>query len=302
MKDVNYYLSHPGMLLNAATRRLFGGLLPERTKIKLLYHYITGEKLDLDHPKTFSQKLNWLKLYDRKPIYHKMVDKYDAKLFVKDVLGEDRSVPTLGVWNSFEEIDWDSLPNEFVIKATHDCASFYFVRDKKSLDKVACKNRVCSHWNKDYYDDCLEWPYKGLKPRIIAEPIIHDGKMPYLRDFKFYCFNGEPKVFYITSDKGTNLPIKQNFYDIEGTPIDLEDANYPGNPISPELPEHLKEMVEDARKLSQNMYHLRVDFYETADNYYLGELTFYEDAGYCKFKPDVWNQTLGDWIKLPTDK
>ena len=142
-----------------------------------------------------------------------------------------------------------------------------------------------------------------MKSRIIAEPLLIDSRSPYLRDFKFYCFNGEPKVFYITSDKGGSLPTRQDFFDINGNHIDLEEAHYSSNPVkTPDLPSNLDEMVSIARKLAKDTYHIRVDFYEVDGKVYIGELTLMEAGGYCSFKPDEWNTKLGSWIKLPIDK
>ena len=153
-----------------------------------------------------------------------------------------------------------------------------------------------------YYKVSREWQYKGLKSRIIAEPLLKDNRFPYLRDFKFYCFNGEPKVFYITSDKGGNLPTRQDFFDIDGNHIDLEDIHYTNNPVkAPDLPEHLDEMIALARLLAKNTYHLRVDFYEVNGKIYVGELTLEEAAGFCSFQPEQWNYRLGEWIHLPID-
>ena len=262
-----------------------------------------GYPLDLKHPKTFAEKLQWLKLYDRKPVYHQMVDKVESKSLIDGVVGVGHTIPTFGVYDSFEQIDWEALPNQFILKATHDSGSYYIVKDKKTMDKQRCKKKLYIHWNKDYYKGSREWQYKGLKSRIIAEPLLSDSSTPYLRDFKFYCFNGEPKVFYITSDKGGDLPTREDFFDINGVHMDLEDSHYTPNPIQPPaLPIHLEKMVEMARLLSQNTYHLRVDFYEIAGKIYVGELTFHENAGFCSFKPDHWNRTLGDWIKLPVDE
>lgn len=218
-------------------------------------------------------------------------------------MGGGYVIPTLGVYDSFEQIDWESLPNQFVLKATHDSGSFYIVKDKKTVDKNNVKKQLYIHWNKDYFSYYREWQYKGIKSRIIAEPLLVDNRFPYLRDFKFYCFNGEPKVFYITSDKGGSLPTRQDFFDVLGNHLDLEDAHYTSNPIkTPEMPLNLGKMVEIARKLAKDTYHIRVDFYEIDGRVYVGELTLQEAAGFCSFKPDHWNYTLGDWIQLPFEK
>lgn len=296
--SIAYYFLHPSAGLHALRTKF-----DDKYAIKRQWNAVMDYPLNLKNPRTFAEKLQWLKLYDRKPIYHQMVDKVDAKMFINRVLGSDYAVPTLGVYDCFEEIDWESLPQQFILKATHDSGSFFIVNDKSVVDKHKCKARLYRHWEKGYYGCHREWQYKGLKHRIVAEPLLKDEKTPYLRDFKFYCFNGEPKVFYITSDKGDSLPTRQDFFDIDGNHLDLEDAHYTNNPLHiPDLPLHLDDMVAMARKLACDTYHLRVDFYEIGDRVYVGELTFHEDAGFCSFIPDRWNYTLGDWIHLPIEK
>lgn len=303
MKDTKYYLSHPGMFINGAIRRVFRPILSDKSTLKLMYRYNMGEKLDLKHPVTFSQKLNWLKLYDRKPIYHQMVDKYDAKIFINNKLGEEYAVPTLGLWNSFEEIDWEMLPNEFVLKATHDCGSYYIVRDKSKIDKDACKKRLYRFWNQDYSKHCLEWQYTGLKSRIIAEPLIKDGSGECPTDYKIFTFNGEPKIFYITSGRGSAEGVREHFYNMEGQLLDISQDGFKGDPNKqPPFPTQLDKMIKISRILSENTYHLRVDFYEAYGKLYVGELTLCDGGGFHDFEPEHWNRTIGDWIHLPTDK
>lgn len=273
-------------------------------------HYITRKfiwrlnyKPNIDHPVTFQEKLQWIKLHDRKPIYHTMVDKYDAKQFIIDKLGDDKyCIPTLGIYNSFEEIDFGKLPNQFVLKCTFDSGSYYICTDKSKFDKEVAKKRLLVNWKYNYYYYSREWPYKGLKHRIIAEPLLVDEKYPYLRDFKFYCFNGEPKVCYITSDKGGDLPTRQDFFDMEGNHLDLQDAHYTNNPVRcPDLPVNFRQMQELCRIFAKDTYHLRVDFYEVNGHIYCGEFTFFESGGFCEFKPEKYNTILGNWMKLPKD-
>ena len=271
--------------------------------VKLEHRFVLGKKLHLKKPVLFSEKLQWLKLYDRKDIYHQMVDKYDVKKYIADIVGDEYNIPTLGVWNSFEDIDFDSLPDKFVLKGTFDSASFFICKDKSTLQKETIKKRLYVNWNRDYYLYSREWPYKGLNHRIIGEPLLEDPTCPYLRDFKFYCFNGEPKVLYITSDKGGNLPTKQDFFDMEGNHLEMQDAHYPNNPVKrPDLPVNFDKMKELCRSLAKNTYHLRVDFYEIEGKILVGELTFYEAGGYCEFTPEKYNLILGDWIKLPINE
>lgn len=278
----------------------------DKRYIKWKFWLTFGEKCNLDNPKTFQEKLQWIKLHDRKPIYHAMVDKYDAKKFVAEKVGEEYVIPTLGVWDRFEDIDFDTLPNQFIIKNTYDSGTYYICKDKSKVDVSEIRKRLMidhSSRKVDYYLFSREWPYKGLKHRIIAEPLLKDNSYPYLRDFKFYCFNGEPKLFYITSDKGGDLPTRQDFFDISGNHLEIQDQHYTNNPIkSPDLPQNLSKMVEMCRILAKDTYHLRVDYYEINGHIYCGEFTFFEAGGFCKFTPEKYNRILGDWIKLPFEQ
>lgn len=301
-KYFNYLFNEPLLLIDILLRRT-GDFISDVPYLKARFRLRMGYNMNLQNPVTFAEKLQWLKLYDRKTIYHQMVDKYDSKVFVNNTVGSGYTIPTLGLYDSFEQIDWDSLPQKFVLKATHDSGSYYIVNDKDIVDKSKCKKQLYKNWYRDYYYLGREWQYKGLRKRIIAEPLLVDSRFPYLRDFKFYCFNGEPKIFYITSDRGNNSTVKQDFFDIEGNHLDLEDKHYTKNLIkTPDLPAHLDEMVSLARLLSKNTYHLRVDFYEIEGKIYVGELTFHEDAGFCSFKPESWNYILGSWITIPKVK
>lgn len=278
--------------------------LSDEVYLKWIYKKYMKKDLDLEHPVLFQEKLQWIKLNDRKPIYHQMVDKIDAKKIVAEKVGAEYCIPTLGEYDRFEDIDFDKLPNAFVLKSTFDSCSYYICTDKSKIkSKAGIKRRLYTHWDYDYSLWSREWPYKGLKHRIIAEPLLVDNDAPYLRDFKFYCFNGEPKIFYITSDKGGDLDTKQDFFDIQGNHIEIQDAHYPNNPVKcPDLPKNLDKMVEFCRIFAKDTYHLRVDFYEVNGKLLCGEFTFFENGGFCEFAPDKYNRILGDWIKLPIDK
>ncbi len=281
---------------------IFKSLIGEVSLIKKTFKDEYGFDIDLEHPKTFSEKLQWIKLNDHKEIYHTMADKYDCKSLITNIAGGGYIIPTLGIYDSFEQIDFDALPNQFVLKPTFDSGTFYICRDKSTIDKKQIRRRLYKYWNTGFYYQSKEWQYKGLKRRIMAEPLLQDDCCPYLRDFKFYCFNGEPKIFYITSDKGGNLPTREDFFDIIGNPIGMEDFYYRKNPVAtPSLPKNLDDMVRISRLMAKDTYHLRVDFYEVNGKVYCGELTFFERGGFCKFVPDEWNRTLGDWIRLPID-
>ena len=284
-------------------RRVLINSLSDKLYLQLVYYRNLKRILNLKRPKLFSEKLQWLKLYDRKDFYHNMVDKYEAKKFIVERVGEQNVIQTLGLWEEFEKIDFDILPDKFVLKCTHDSGSFYICKDKSNLDKEVLKRKLLRNFELDYFYNSREWPYKGIKARIIAEPLLEDPTCSYLRDYKFYCFNGEPKIFYITSDKGGDLPTRQDFFDITGKHLDIQDKHYTNNPQkTPDLPRNLDEMLRLARIFAKDTYHLRVDFYEIKNQVYVGEFTFFEGSGFCEFIPEKYNKLLGDWIHLPIDK
>lgn len=303
MKRIWKAVTHPRLLSLFILNKFAPFISNDRKYIKVKYWLRLGSLCDLDNPKTFQEKLQWIKLNDRKPIYHQMVDKYDAKKLIAERVGDEYVIPTIGLWDKFDDIDFEQLPNQFIIKNTHDSGTYFICQDKNKLDILQVRKRLLIDERKhDYYYYSREWPYKGLKHRIIAEPLLKDDKSPYLRDFKFYCFNGEPRLFYITSDKGCGLPTKQDFFDINGNHLEIQDKEYPNNLIRcPLLPSNLNIMVELCRILAKDTYHLRIDFYEINDKVYVGEFTFFESGGFCYFTPEKYNRILGDWIKLPTD-
>ena len=285
-------VTHPKLLAGYLLTKNAARISDDRKYIQWKYWLTFGEKCDLDNPKTFQEKLQWIKLNDRKPIYHQMVDKYDAKRFIAERVGEEYVIPTLGVWDRFEDVDFDSLPNQFIIKNTHDSGTYFICKDKSKLDiKEVRKRLLIDSRKEDYYVFSREWPYKGLKHRIIAEPLLNDKKNDYLTDYKFFTFNGEPMFFYITSNRGRE----------GGKLLDLNQYGYYNNDITPELPRNLSEMINLSRILSKSTYHLRVDFYEVDDRVYCGELTFFDGGGLHPFTPEKYNRILGDWIKLPID-
>jgi hypothetical protein len=301
-KVFHYLFKQPSVI----TEELFiryakGKNYSDEEYIKKLYFWRKWHRLNLDNPLTFSEKCQWLKLYDHKPIYHQMVDKYDAKQLVASMIGEEYVIPTYGVWESVDDIDWNSLPDRFIIKPTHlgGGAGVIVCKDKTILDIENAKKELSETLKLNLFPKYREWGYKNMKPRIIAEQLLEDHTCAYLRDYKFYCFNGEPKVFYITSDKGIS-ETRQDFFDINGNHLELEDAMYPSNQVKiPDLPVHLDKMLKIVRELAKDIPHVRIDLYEIEDRIYFGEWTFYEGGGFAKFKPSQWNYTLGDWIKLP---
>ncbi len=267
--------------------------------LKLRFYERMGKKLNLENPQTFSEKLQWLKLYDRKPIYTTMVDKHAVKEYVAERIGEDYIIPTLGVWDNFDEIDFDALPERFVLKCTHDSGGLVICRDKDKLDKEAAKAKLNKSLKQNFYYHTREWPYKNVKPRVIAEQYMADStKNQDLLDYKFMCFNGEVKCSFVCSDRFSEKELHVTFFDREWRIMPFE-RKYPRRREGFPKPLNYNKMLKLAEKLSVGIPFLRVDFYEVDGKIYFGELTFFPGSGMEKFSPEEWDYTLGSWIQLP---
>lgn len=296
MKSI-YYIKEPGRLVAAVVKRLPLRFLEDKTYCSLIYRLRTGKKMDWDTPKTYNQKLQWIKLYDHRPEYTVMVDKCAAKQWVAKRIGEQYIIPTLGVWQHFDEIDFDTLPDQFVLKCTHDSGGLVIVKDKKTLDKKAAKRKLEKCLRKNYYYFNREWAYKGVPPRIIAEKYMVDETGTDLKDYKVFTFDGQPKLIQVDFDRFTNH--RRNLYTPQWQYIDAE-IDYPADPkvkIAP--PQKLDEMLKLAHKLSVGYPHIRVDFYSIREHIYFGELTLYHGGGLETFRPEEFGKTLGDWLILP---
>jgi hypothetical protein len=274
-------------------------VLSDKTHIKVRYALKMGKKLNLENPETFNEKLQWLKLYDRKPEYTTMVDKVDVKKYVAERIGEEYIIPTLGVWNSFDEIDFDKLPNQFVLKVTHDSGGLVICKDKSTFDKKAAKKKIKKAMKRNYYLIHREWPYKNVQKRILAEQYMEDTKTKELRDYKFFAFDGVVKALFIASERqAADCETKFDFFDENFNHLPLSNGHPNANP-TPEKPQSFEKMKELAAALSKGIPHLRVDFYEVNGRPYVGELTFSHWDGLVPFDPEEWDYTFGSWINLP---
>ena len=291
-KARNYCLAHIVL-----SRRL--DRFSDEKVLRFIYWFSLGKKLNTQDPVTYTEKMQWLKLNDRKDIYTAMVDKSTAKDFISDRIGKAHVIPTLGIWAHFSEVDFDKLPDSFVLKCTHDSGSCVICKSKQSFDKEKYSAYFEERLHRNYYFNYREWPYKNIQPRIVAEPYMHDASgtgAEDLTDYKFFCFNGEPKFMYITQEK-SKLP----YVDI----FDMEFNRLPfslGDPASDSVisrPTHFEEMRDMAVKLSAGIPHLRVDFYVVDDIVYVGELTFFHSAGFPKIEPPEWDEIIGSWLNLP---
>lgn len=279
--------------------------LPDKQYLELMYSAAMGKKLNLKKPQTFNEKLQWLKLYYRNPDCVTMVDKYLSKKYVADRIGEEYVVPLYGVWNSFDEIDFDSLPEQFVLKTTHDCGGVVVCKDKSTFDKEKAKAFLEKHLAHQYFYHCREWVYKQVKPRIIAEKFMKDSKDQIeegLTDYKFFCFDGEPKAMFIATDRAKeDTETKFDFFDMEFNHLPFING-HPNSEKTIAKPEQFELMIELSKKLSEGLPHVRVDFYESEGQIYFGELTFFHWGGFVPFEPAEWDLTLGEWINLPEGK
>ena len=256
-----------------------------------------GFNFDLKNPKTFNEKLQWLKLHDRKELYTKLVDKYEVKKYISDLFGAEYVIPTIGVYESFNEIDFSKLPNQFVIKCTHDSSSVIICKDKSKLDINECARKINKALKRNYYYPGREWPYKDVKPRILVEEYMED-ESGELKDYKFFCFNGEPKLVLVCSERFSSSNMCKTWFNSNWELMPISEG---GHRVDESLkkPFGFEQMKEMATKLSSEMAFVRVDFYEINSRVYFGEITFFPASGFEKFTPDDWNTKLGDMITLP---
>lgn len=286
-------------------RGLFGSvkdcvskILPDKLYLSILFRYHMGYWMDWDNPTTFSEKLQWLKIYDRNPLYTRLVDKFAVKEYVASIIGEEYIIPTLGVWDRVEDIEWDKLPQQFVLKTTHGGGSMGVVicTDKVYFDKKKAIKQLRGSLKTDLYVVWKEWPYKNVTPRIIAELYMGDETGEALKDYKFFCFDGVPKIVQV--DYGRFVNHKRNLYDIEWNRLPFS-LGFPTDwDCEIEKPEALGEMIDMVKRLSKGIPHVRVDLYYIDGKVYFGEMTFYHGSGFEKFTPEEYNKFFGELIFL----
>ena len=299
MQPIINYIKHPGSLLDSMVHH-YGQWLPDSIYLKLRYRFNMGKRLNLKNPKTFSEKLQWLKLYDRNPEYIKMVDKILVKDYVAGIIGKEIIIPILGVWNKPEDIDWDLLPKQFVLKTNHSGGSTGVVicKDKATFDTKSAIRQMNTSLKEDVYRNLREWPYKNIERKVFAEAYIEpDPNLKDLPDYKFFCFNGEPKYCQVISGRGTKMSI--DFFDYEWKHLPFHEPKcYPFAIIEPEKPSCFETMWVTASKLAQGIAFCRIDFYQSKDKVFFGEITFYPTSGMGGFQPEEWDYKLGEWISL----
>ena len=272
--------------------------LSDEDFLKKVFPKYMGYPLDLENPKTFSEKLQWLKVNFRDPIQTVMVDKHEAKHFIAQRVGNQYIIPTISVWNSVDDIDLDRLPNQFVLKCTHDSGGIVICKDKSTLDWEAAKAKLRTFLKRDYSRIAREWPYKNVPRRIIGEEYLSELGSNDILDYKMYCFHGEPKLTVVCSNRFSKTGTRMNFYDIDWNPMGIHFGHYPPLPTEFPKPDTYGEMQQVAMELSQGCPFLRVDFYEIKGHIFIGELTFFPGAGFERFRPMSKDYELGEWLHL----
>jgi hypothetical protein len=300
MSQITKFIKNPSLIFGALGHRGFFNWMSDEKYLKILYKLRTGQKLNLDDPQTFNEKLQWLKLHDRRPEYTTMVDKYAVKKYVADKIGKQYIIPTLGAWDKFDDIDFDKLPDQFVLKCTHDSGGLVICRDKSKLDIKAAKKKLNRCLKHNYYWGNREWCYKNVKPRIIAEKYMEEKGKAVPEDYKIYCMNGEPKYIVVFHNRfDSSKPLSETVYDTNWQPQHISlDEHFA---VSEEItlkPECLDEILDITKALCADIPQVRVDFYIIENRIYFGEITLYTASGFQKMIPEEMDIRLGQMLQL----
>lgn len=282
-----------------ALRRL-RPLLSDRMYIRAYFLCKTGYPLHLDHPVTFNEKLQWLKFHDRNPRYSEMVDKFAAKGYVASVIGDEYIIPTIAVYDRAEDIDFDKLPARFVLKCTHDSGGVVLCKDKASLNREEAVAKLGKALQRNYYRFSMEFPYKNVVPRIIAEPFI-SNEGGDLCDYKVHCFNGVPRLVLVCRDRYAAGGLTEDFFTETWEHLPVRRPTHPNAKSPIPRPAQLDEMLDLSRKLSEGIPFVRVDFYLSDGHVYFGELTFFPASGMTPFVPQSFDTLFGSWLMLAAD-
>lgn len=287
-------------LLNKVVTKLSPFILSDELYIRLKWMMNMDYQLHLKNPQTYNEKLQWLKLHDHRSEYVTMVDKYAVKDYVARIIGSEYIIPTIGVWDKPEEIDWNALPNQFVLKCTHDSGGVVICKDKSDFDKEKAISKLNKGMKTNYYLNGREWQYKKVPRQIIAEKFIEAApNTSDLPDYKFFCFNGEVKALYVATERqNPDEEVKFDFFDADFNHLPIRQGHDNAKNL-PQKPRNFELMKNLAKKLSKGYPHLRVDLYEIGDRVLFGELTLNHLDGWVPFEPRLWDKKLGEWLILP---
>lgn len=278
----------------------FYNRMSDESFLKKKYYSEIGKELNLSNPKSFNEKLQWMKLNNRDSQFTKMVDKYEVRKIVSEKIGEEYLIPLIGVWNNPDEIDFDKLPNQFVLKCNHNSGlGMIICEDKSKLNIKKVKKDLKKGLKQDYYLTGREWPYKNVERKIVAEKFMKNSDSSELKDYKFLCFNGHAELMYIASDRqAIGEETKFDFYDMNFNHLPFTNG-HPNSKKKIEKPKLFDQMKVLAEKIARDLNHVRVDFYEIDGKLYFGEITFYHMSGFAKFNPEIWDYKIGEFLNLP---
>ncbi len=269
--------------------------MPNKPYLKMVYKIKTGKRLNIKNPQGFNDKLNWLKLYEKNPEYTNYVDKLAVREIIKEKLGEEYLFPLLGFWKNFDEIPFEELPDKFVLKCNHDSGSVKLIKDKKNINKQELKKFFDGRLKLNPFYVGREYPYKNVKPCIIAEKHMETLDESGINDYKFFCFNGKPEIMFVATDRATD--VKFDFFDMEFNHLDIYNI-HENSDKQINKPACFNVMIELCEKLTKGMKFVRLDFYEIDGKVYLGEFTFFHGGGFYLFYPEEWEKKLGDLIEI----
>lgn len=280
--------------------RGFLNWMSDETYLKLCYRYYFRKKLNIENPKTYNEKLQWMKLHDRNPLYRTLVDKYAVREYVAENVGEEYLIPLAGgPWENPDEIDFDTLPEQFVLKCNHGSTTNILCRDKARLDVKKVKRKLRKWLRESWYWYGREWPYKDLKACVYAEKYMEDAEVGELRDYKFFCFGGKPHYVLVSTNRAdAKKQTCGDFFDMDYTHMPFH-KKHPNAPVQPEKPRNFEAMKALAEKMSKDLPAVRIDLYDVNGRIYFGEYTFFSGSGFGPFYPDEWDEKLGQLIKLP---
>lgn len=297
VQKIIYALKNPRLVALHFLSDKFWRKMDDESFLKFQYKAWTKKTLHLNPPKTFNEKIQWLKLYDRKLVYTKLVDKYEVRKVIQEKLGEEYLVPLLGVWEKSDEIDFSKLPEQFVLKPTHTSGNVYICRDKSKIDENKIRNMLDQWLKREYFWGNREWPYKNIKPRLIAEEMIDSN----IVDYKFYCFNGEPKMLYLSQGLEDHSTASISFFDMNLKKLPFGRSDYRPFTTEVEKPKNFDEMVRIATKLSKGFSFVRIDLYSVKNKVYFSEYTLHPCAGYMPFDPEEYDLKLGEMLHLENE-
>lgn len=297
IKQIISYIKRPLNIFDiwAAMGRL--NWMPDKWYLSLKFRSRMGYWMNWKHPETFNEKLQWYKIHNRNPLYTILVDKYEVRAYIADKIGKEYLIPLLGVWNSFDEIDFNQLPNQFVLKCSHDSGSVFICKDKKKFDTIEVKQKINQSLSHNFFYNSREWPYKNIKPKIVAEKYMEDENGE-LRDYKFFCFNGVPKLFLLYKGRYKKKCMTIDFFDEDGKWLNITHPEYGRSLKKPQLPQCFNKLKSLAQTLSKSIPFVRTDFYVIKNKIFFGEMTFFPTAGFASYKPNEMDKQMGDWLRI----